>query len=101
MRLKAMRTAIEKVVVVNKVIGLAAAHRARKGLVTVDEYLIERGVDEGGRSRPSSGVSRGGSRVRPGSCGVAGCVGCSPTSVPCTWGPPGPCTRRRSRKGEG
>jgi hypothetical protein len=58
MRLRDMRTAIEKVVVVNKVIELASAHRARRGLVTVDEYLTDKGVDEAGRKRWSSAFGR-------------------------------------------
>ena len=37
---------------------IAATHRRRKGLVTVDEYLIAKGVDEAGRKRWSSAFGR-------------------------------------------
>ncbi len=58
MRLKAMRTAIERGTKVLAIVAIATAHRARKGLVTVDEYLIDKGVDEVGRKRWSSAFGR-------------------------------------------
>jgi hypothetical protein len=53
-----MRTAIEKALRTPLVAVFAAAHRLRTGLVTVDDYLIERGVSDAGRKRWSSAFGR-------------------------------------------
>lgn len=58
MRVKAGHKAILRPVRRLLVAILAATHRRRRGLVTVEEYLISRGVDEAGRKRWSSAFGR-------------------------------------------
>lgn len=58
MRLKALRTAILRPVRSLVVVAVATLDRRRKGLTTVDEYLISKGVDDAGRKRWSGAFGR-------------------------------------------
>jgi hypothetical protein len=75
MRVVNMRTAIERDARTPLVVVIASAHRARKGLVIVDEYLIDRGVSEAGRKRWSSAFGRAAAKAAR----IAG------TSIASTW----------------